>query len=559
MKKYENGQYIPMTEEEILELAAANSEGPPPTRSGQFVTPQMFGALADGSTDDTHAINAAIDAVDNDGIVYFPQGTYLVSSSMEKNLGSDRYVAVKIKDKENLTLWLSPQATIKHAPQSYDECAKYKTSWYFVIAIHNSKNIQVVGGHVEGEADSHEYHIMRETNTIGEAHGYGINIKGSENVCVQNVEISNCYGDGISIGPYNGVKNKNIVIDGCKIHHHIRQGITLGGADHTQIRNCEIYDIRGGLPQSGIDMEPNFVSEINVDTLIDNCYIHNVAGYALVQSKSKHTTIKGCRLMGRVMTEGDDCSDVRYTNCDIATYNSSNLYKNMLYNCRIGMALIADAGDDFIDCHFETGIFNDEMNDINSLPSLIDIINTGSANKRPDVRFYNCKLISLAEKDGSYQIFRNNGRAKDVVFDACEIVIGKHPNWGLYVVSQDAITMQNCKIKSIVNGTCTKQFLQFDTPKLVFANNTIDVTDVTAASNYSLMNITTKDSYIMDNIFFANSAISKYLFKQALKTDASEAFYLRNIATQWGSLGSLPSSDAVRLVSSNNILAGGIL
>jgi hypothetical protein len=73
------------------------------------------------------------------------------------------------------------------------------------------------------------------------------------------------------------------------------------------------------------------------------------------------------------------------------------------------------------------------------------------------------------------------------------------------------------------------------------------------------MNITTKDSYIMDNIFFANSTISKYLFKQALKTDASEAFYLRNIATQWSSLGSLPSSDAVRLVSSNNILAGGIL
>jgi hypothetical protein len=127
------------------------------------------------------------------------------------------------------------------------------------------------------------------------------------------------------------------------------------------------------------------------------------------------------------------------------------------------------------------------------------------------------------------------------------------------VVSQDTITMQNCKIKSIVNGACTKQFLQFDTPKLIFANNTIDVTDITAVSNYSLMNITTKDSYIMDNIFFANSTISKYLFKQALKTDASEAFYLRNIATQWSSLGSLPSSDTVRLVSSNNILAGGIL
>ena len=43
-------------------------------------TPQMFGALADGVTDDTEAIQAAIDALpDGGGTVYFPAGIYRIS------------------------------------------------------------------------------------------------------------------------------------------------------------------------------------------------------------------------------------------------------------------------------------------------------------------------------------------------------------------------------------------------------------------------------------------------------------------------------------------------
>lgn len=46
-----------------------------------FYTPQMFGAVADGVTDDTAAINAAIDAASKKwGFVYFPKGTYAVAA-----------------------------------------------------------------------------------------------------------------------------------------------------------------------------------------------------------------------------------------------------------------------------------------------------------------------------------------------------------------------------------------------------------------------------------------------------------------------------------------------
>lgn len=47
---------------------------------GLYITPQDFGAVADGVTDDTAAIQAALDS--DVGTVYFPQGTYVTSSPL---------------------------------------------------------------------------------------------------------------------------------------------------------------------------------------------------------------------------------------------------------------------------------------------------------------------------------------------------------------------------------------------------------------------------------------------------------------------------------------------
>ena len=44
-----------------------------------FVTPQMFGAKADGSTDDASAIQKAFNASQH---VFFPKGVYIVKSTI---------------------------------------------------------------------------------------------------------------------------------------------------------------------------------------------------------------------------------------------------------------------------------------------------------------------------------------------------------------------------------------------------------------------------------------------------------------------------------------------
>ena len=44
-----------------------------------FITPQMFGAVGDGVTNDIEAIEAAIDSMNEGDVLYFPKGTYLMT------------------------------------------------------------------------------------------------------------------------------------------------------------------------------------------------------------------------------------------------------------------------------------------------------------------------------------------------------------------------------------------------------------------------------------------------------------------------------------------------
>lgn len=62
-----------------------------------YVTPQMFGAVGDGVTDDTTAIQDAFDyAVTNQVNVYFPPASYFVTSSIGINNDTDTQVNIKI-------------------------------------------------------------------------------------------------------------------------------------------------------------------------------------------------------------------------------------------------------------------------------------------------------------------------------------------------------------------------------------------------------------------------------------------------------------------------------
>ncbi|MFL0489397.1 pectin lyase [Bacillus sp. AFS054943] len=115
--------------------------------------------------------------------------------------------------------------------------------------------------------------------------GQGIEINGSNNVEINNVEISECTGDAISTGwlqyrlnPAEYTQEEmgsHIYIYRCNIHHCRRQGITLGGSNDTYVFENEIHHIgksddgntsnfRNGIaPMFGIDIE-SMVGESNI-------------------------------------------------------------------------------------------------------------------------------------------------------------------------------------------------------------------------------------------------------------------------------------------------------
>jgi hypothetical protein len=71
--------------------------------SGSYTSALDFGATGDGSTDDTVAIQAALDSLSGGGHLHFPSGTYLVSAQLNI-AGSDLFIngngdaTIKLKD-----------------------------------------------------------------------------------------------------------------------------------------------------------------------------------------------------------------------------------------------------------------------------------------------------------------------------------------------------------------------------------------------------------------------------------------------------------------------------
>lgn len=145
----------------------------------------------------------------------------------------------------------------------------------FVIDITSSPlsdtQIEKINAKVDNQNWTHEW-------------GHGIQINGSHNIVINNVEISNCTGDAISTAWLEYKLNSSdyiqedmgsyIYIHSCNLHHCRRQGISLTGSNDIYISSNKIHHIGkadddvtvdGTAPMFGIDIESMW-SETNIPT-----------------------------------------------------------------------------------------------------------------------------------------------------------------------------------------------------------------------------------------------------------------------------------------------------
>jgi polygalacturonase len=215
------------------------------------------GARGDGRSDDTTAIQAAIDALPaSGGTVRVPAGNYMVDA------------ARAIRLRSNVRLELAPDAQLTALPNALRR--------YHVIRVWRVENVQIVGGRIVGERDRHR-------GDKGEW-GYGINIQAARNVTVEGIHISDCWGDGMWIGAFgrgaNADLSEDVTVRNVVCDNNRRQGLSVGPCRRIRILDSTFSGTHGTAPQSGIDLEPMRQGEAS-DVLIQGCTMTGNKGCGL--------------------------------------------------------------------------------------------------------------------------------------------------------------------------------------------------------------------------------------------------------------------------------------
>lgn len=220
-----------------------------------------YGAKGDGQSDDTEAINKAVEAASaRRGTVYIPAGLYLI----------DAVSSIQMKDNTNLKM---ASGTILQAKPNQAEK-------YAVVSLSNVRNVKISGGMIKGERQDH-------TGTSGEW-GHGICVQGCSDVAITDMIITDCWGDGIYIGSSSKQNYcQDVSIKRFFLNNNRRQGISVISAKHLIITDGIIANTNGTDPQAGIDLEPNHSQEFMQDIVLKNIKTIRNSGYGIHFSLAK--------------------------------------------------------------------------------------------------------------------------------------------------------------------------------------------------------------------------------------------------------------------------------
>lgn len=176
-----------------------------------LVSVSSYGAVGDGITDDTDAIQTAINAAKN---IHIPIGTYLISSSLrvpsDRNIFGDGFGSILKKTHENVD--------------------------------HVIINLDIVNGNTNIILGNFQIDGSRFPDTHYEPNKNAIYLTKCSQCVVSQLLITNCKNDGIII-EYGG----NNIIKDCIVSNCAKQGIYLSGTEHCNVVNNNCHTNFGGI------------------------------------------------------------------------------------------------------------------------------------------------------------------------------------------------------------------------------------------------------------------------------------------------------------------------
>jgi hypothetical protein len=224
-----------------------------PPSSPLVVDVKTKGAKGDGRTDDTAAIQAAIDEVaGSGGTVLVPNGTYMVDAAGRKT---------RLKLKSQMTFKLSKRAILRAIPNDAE--------LYTLLTISDVSDVTVVGGTLEGERTQHK-------GKSG-AGGMGILIRrGAKKITISGVTAKKMWGDGFMVKGAKEVKFCSVIADSNR-----RQGLSIIDVKDLVVTDSIFKNTHGARPSAGIDLEPDRVEQRITDVRIENSKFLDNAGYGI--------------------------------------------------------------------------------------------------------------------------------------------------------------------------------------------------------------------------------------------------------------------------------------
>lgn len=232
-----------------------------------------FGARGDGTSDDTRALQAAIDALPDGGTLALGPGNYVIDP--ERSLRLRSHTRLAMAPDTRLV------ARANAAPRAY------------VLLIEGVRDVQVSGGRIVGDRDHHR-------STAGEW-GHGIMVRGAEQVLLRDLHIARCWGDGISVGGISGARvlpSRDIRIEDVVCAGNRRQGLTIGRSRNVRVLRSHFLATQGTLPGCGIDIEPD-PGDGAEDIDIEACTLRGNHGAGLqVYERGRRIGVRRCIIRG---------------------------------------------------------------------------------------------------------------------------------------------------------------------------------------------------------------------------------------------------------------------